>query len=78
MLKIRFYNSQQKYTDQTEPFKRGETNCRIRAARELVSDRSDLEGWTIYEQVGSCWLPYQPFNGYTRYDAGRMTSAPLL
>ena len=57
MIKIRFYNS----------FKNGEISKQVHMAQQLVSDYSEIAGFTVYEKVGNGWLPYLPFNGSTTY-----------
>ncbi|WP_457945447.1 hypothetical protein [Caproiciproducens sp. LBM24188] len=62
MLKIRFYNKSNKYTLDMEPFQNGSIKQKIHEARAYAEAHGDIAGWTIYEWVGGCWLPYQPFN----------------
>lgn len=62
MLKIRFYNLNKKYIHDMEPFQNGSIRQKIRESRAYAEAHSDIAGWTIYELVGGCWLPYQPFN----------------
>ncbi|OCN02839.1 hypothetical protein A7X67_02995 [Clostridium sp. W14A] len=68
MLMIRFYNLQNKYTDQIGPFQNSEISQMMQKARRFSKQHSNIRGWTVYEQVGGCWFPYRPFNRCIRYD----------
>lgn len=65
MLKIRFYNAQQKYVDQTEPFPNGQINRKLHDVRSHIGGINKITGWTVFELVGGCEFPYIPFNGCT-------------
>ena len=67
MLKIKFYNPQQKYIDETDVFPRKDIAQRIQQANLIMEKSSSICGWTIYEEIGGCWFPYRLFNSNTRH-----------
>lgn len=77
MLIFRFYNNRQKYIAETVPFPNGKINSKIQQARGIAILRKDICGWAVYEFVGGEWIPYHPFNRFTRYNINRKNVATI-
>ena len=67
MLKIQFYNQNQKYVQELEPFANKDVRRKIKQASQYAAVHPEIAGWTVSEFLCGTWCPYRPFNGTFRY-----------